>query len=133
MLHQKRKPTNLVDYIRGKEIAGYRNRTIKYDGTNAEVMRLADVVNATPTVVGAPQEALDLLYKDTSYGVFRKQYAKRRQVLYVGSNGGMLHAFNGGFYDSTNQIVSHHQVKNTMERLPLPSTHWEQKSGHMCR
>ena len=92
---------NLVDYVRGKEISGYRNRTIDYDGdTVTEVIRLADVVNATPTVVGAPQEALDLLYKDTSYADFRKQYAKRRQVLYVGSNGGMLHAFNGGFYDS---------------------------------
>ncbi len=92
---------NLVDYIRGKELTGYRNRTIDYDGTGNKVMRLADVVNATPTIVGAPQEGLDLLYKDASYGIFRKQYAKRRQVLYVGSNGGMLHAFNGGFYDST--------------------------------
>ncbi len=94
---------DLVNYIRGEEIADYRNRTIKYDDTNEEVMRLADIVNATPTVVGSPQEALNLLYKDTSYGVFKRQYAQRRQVLYVGSNGGMLHAFNGGFYDSENQ------------------------------
>lgn len=92
---------NLVDYVRGVEISGYRNRTIDYNGDgNTEVVRLADVVNATPTVVGSPQEALDLIYKDSSYGVFKKQYAKRRQVLYVGSNGGMLHAFNGGFYNS---------------------------------
>ncbi|MFH1020129.1 MAG: hypothetical protein V1782_05890, partial [Pseudomonadota bacterium] len=92
---------NLTDYVRGKEIAGYRNRTIDYDenGTT-EVMRLADVVNSTPTVVGSPQEGFDLLYKDASYAEFKKQYATRRQVLYVGSNGGMLHAFNGGFYDS---------------------------------
>jgi len=92
---------SLTDYVRGKEIAGYRNRTIDYDenGTT-EVMRLADVVNSTPTVVGSPQESFDLLYKDASYAVFKKQYATRRQVLYVGSNGGMLHAFNGGFYDS---------------------------------
>lgn len=92
---------NLTDYVRGKEIAGYRSRTIDYDknGTT-EVVRLADIVNSTPTIVGVPQEDFDLLYKDTSFGVFKKQYAKRRQVLYVGSNGGMLHAFNGGFYDS---------------------------------
>ena len=91
---------DLINYIRGKEIDGYRNRTINYDGSGEEVIRLADIVNSTPTIVGAPQEKLDLLYKDSSYGAFRKQYAQRRQVLYVGSNGGMLHAFNGGFYDS---------------------------------
>jgi type IV pilus assembly protein PilY1 len=93
---------NLVDYVRGKEISGYRSRTIDYDGNGStEVIRLADVVNSTPTIVGPTQEGFDLLYKDTSYAVFRKQYAQRRQVLYVGSNGGMLHAINGGFYSST--------------------------------
>lgn len=91
---------NLTDYIRGKEIAGYRNRTIDYDGDGSpEVMRLGDIINSTPTIVGSPQERLDLLYKDSSYAAFKKQYTHRRQVLYVGSNDGMLHAFNGGFYD----------------------------------
>lgn len=92
---------NLTDYIRGKEISGYRKRTVDYDGDgNTEVIRLADIINSTPTVVGPPQERFDLLYKDNSYAQFRNQYAKRRQVLYVGSNDGMLHAFNAGFYDS---------------------------------
>ncbi len=119
---------NLVDYIRGKELAGYRNRTINYDGTGNKVMRLADVVNATPTIVGAPQEGLDLLYKDASYGIFRKQYAKRRQVLYVGSNGGMLHAFNGGFYDSTTRsfLVSGKKYDGVTSAVdhPLGSEIW---------
>ncbi|MBV5327052.1 MAG: hypothetical protein JZU65_05350 [Chlorobium sp.] len=120
---------DLVDYIRGKEIAGYRNRTISYDGSvPTKVIRLADVVNATPTIVGAPQEELDLLYKDASYGVFKKQYAKRRQVLYVGSNGGMLHAFNGGFYDSATRsfLVSgkkYDGVTSVVEH-PLGSEIW---------
>ncbi|HCC54443.1 MAG TPA: hypothetical protein DEQ20_05905 [Desulfobulbaceae bacterium] len=93
---------NLVDYIRGKEIAGYRNRTLDYDGDGVvEVMRLGDIVNSTPTVIGPPQEGFDLLYKDATYATFKSLYAKRRQVLYVGANDGMLHAFNGGFYDST--------------------------------
>lgn len=95
---------DLTDYIRGKEIAGYRNRTIDYDADGfTEVVRLGDIINSTPTVVGSPQERLDLLYKDDSYTVFNKQYANRRQMVYVGSNGGMLHAFNGGFYDSATQ------------------------------
>lgn len=95
---------SLVDYVRGVESSTYRNRTIDYDGVGGtEVIRLADVVNATPTVVGSPQEAFNTIYGDSSYGTFRSQYSDRRQVLYVGSNGGMLHAFNGGFYDSDTQ------------------------------
>jgi type IV pilus assembly protein PilY1 len=94
----------LVDYIRGEEISAYRNRTLDYDGDGTmEVIRLGDIVNSTPTVVGSPQERLDLLYKDASYATFRNQYIGRRQVLYLGSNDGMLHAFNGGFYDSKTQ------------------------------
>ncbi len=92
---------DLTDFIRGKEIPGYRSRTIDYDADGTtEVVRLGDIINSTPTVVGSPQERLHLLYKDDSYTAFHLQYAKRRQMVYVGSNGGMLHAFNGGFFDS---------------------------------
>ncbi|WP_310600886.1 PilC/PilY family type IV pilus protein [Desulfobulbus sp.] len=93
---------NVIDYIRGKEISGFRNRTIDYDGDGlTEVIRLGDIVNSTPTVASPPQGGNDLLYKDTSYAVFKNKYAKRRQVIYAGSNDGLLHAFNGGFYDSS--------------------------------
>ncbi len=54
----------LVNYIRGVEIPGYRNRTVDYDGDGVtEVMRLGDIVNSTPTLVGAPAESFDLLYR----------------------------------------------------------------------
>jgi type IV pilus assembly protein PilY1 len=36
---------------------------------------------------------------DDSYRLFRKKYLNRRTVVYAGANDGMLHAFNGGFYD----------------------------------
>ncbi|MBV5316672.1 MAG: hypothetical protein JZU50_02580 [Desulfobulbaceae bacterium] len=95
---------NLIDYIRGKEIDGYRRRTIDYEENKiAQVQRLGDIVNSTPTVVGVPQEGFHMLYKDASYAAFKRQYAQRRQVVYVGSNDGMLHAFNGGFYDGNRQ------------------------------
>ncbi len=97
----------LVNYIRGQEIAGYRNRTVDYDGDGtAEVMRLGDVVNSTPTLVSDPQELFDLLYRDSSYSPFRKKYGERRHVLYAGGNDGMLHAFNAGFYDHANQAIT---------------------------
>jgi len=103
---------DLVNYIRGEEIgtigAGTakeqdtRNRTLDYDGDGStEVMRLGDIVNSTPTPVQAPAEAFDLLAGDASYAEFRQQYANRRQVVYVGGNDGMIHAFNAGFFDAT--------------------------------
>lgn len=92
---------DLVDYVRGKEITGMRSRTLDYDGDgNDEPVLLGDIVHSTPTVVGAPAEALDLVYGDASYAEFRKHYANRRQMVYVGSNDGMIHAFNGGFFNA---------------------------------
>lgn len=93
----------LVEYIRGedKPDVGLRNRTLDYDGDGTvETMRLGDIVNSTPTVVGAPAEAFDLLYDDQTYADFREQYRNRRNVVYVGANDGMLHAFNAGFYNA---------------------------------
>ena len=90
----------LVNYLRGKEIAGYRNRTMDYDGDNTtETLRLGDIINSTPTIVTRPMEAFDLLYRDTTYGPFKARYENRRHVLYTGANDGMLHAINAGFFD----------------------------------
>ncbi|MBF0140592.1 MAG: hypothetical protein HQL74_09975 [Magnetococcales bacterium] len=101
--------SNLVNYIRGQEISGYRNRTINYTNATsgtAEVMRLGDIVNSTPAVVGAPKEAYDLLYSDPSYATFKSYYANRRQMVYVGANDGLLHAFNGGFFNAATLTFS---------------------------
>jgi type IV pilus assembly protein PilY1 len=91
----------LINYIRGQDQAGFRSRTIEVDGTN-RVWKLGDIVHSTPTAVGKPKETYDLIYGDTSYSSFKSQYVNRRNVIYVGSNEGMLHAFNGGFYDEGN-------------------------------
>ena len=40
------------------------------------------------------------IYNDTTYERFLTKYLDRRQVVYVGANDGMLHAFNGGFWNS---------------------------------
>ena len=90
----------LIDYIHGEEQTGYRSRTIDVNGTD-RVWRLGDIVYSTPTVVGKPKERYDIIYGDNSYAGFKQQYKDRRQVIYVGANDGMLHAFNGGFYDET--------------------------------
>ncbi len=83
-----------------------RNREIAYDdNTGREKMRLGDIVNSSPAAVTAPSESYDLLAGISSYRDFRQRWAGRRQMVYVGSNGGMLHAFNAGFYDASSRTV----------------------------
>jgi type IV pilus assembly protein PilY1 len=97
---------NIVNWIRGQEITGLRNRTVDFDNTPGligRVLRLGDIVNSTPLPVSAPAESYDLLYNDSSYASFRTAYRDRRQVVYVGANDGMLHAFNAGFYNASCQ------------------------------
>lgn len=116
---------DLVNYVRGVEIPGLRNRTINYDNDAAntrETQRLSDIVNSTPTVVGTPAEAFDLLYDDQTYAAFRERYRNRRNVVYVGSNGGLLHAFNAGFYNAATQQFSTTRGSETAH--PLGAELW---------
>ena len=82
-----------------------RSRSFDHDGdgTADETWRLGDIVYSTPTVVGTPAEDYDLLYYDRSYSPFYLKYRHRRNVVYVGANDGMLHAFNGGFYNAADK------------------------------
>ncbi len=94
----------IVRWTRGDEVAGLRSRRINYEGGSgaAKTMRLADIVNSTPVAVGSPAEGFDLLYGDDTYSDFELSLSPRRQVVLVGSNSGMLHAFHAGFFDSRN-------------------------------
>ncbi len=83
----------IIDYIRGVDQPGYRQRTI--DNT-ASTWKLGDIIYSTPTPVSAPAEEYDRLYRDSSYAEFYRTYKNRRPVVYVGANDGMLHAFDGG-------------------------------------
>ena len=87
-------PTPLT--INGSDIAGTELRARRFAG---KTWRLGDVAYSTPTAVGKPAEGYHLLYRDHSYADFAHKYEKRRNVIYAGANDGMLHAFNGGFYD----------------------------------
>ena len=91
----------VVDYVRGIEVPGSRNRKVQYGAGEFEnVMRLGDIVNSTPAVVGSPQEAFNLMYGDATYRQFLQQYTNRRIMVYAGGNDGLLHAFNAGFYNT---------------------------------
>ncbi len=86
---------NIISYIQGVDIPGYRSRTI-----NGNVWKLGDIIYSSPTPVGTPGENYDRLYKDSSYTNFYRTYKDRRTVVYAGANDGMLHAFNGGKYNA---------------------------------
>ena len=85
---------------KGSVIPAMRSRYYQDNSTGADkTWRLGDIVNSTPTVVGRPAENFDLLYYDQTFSSYYSQYKNRRNVVYVGGNDGMFHAFNAGFYD----------------------------------
>jgi type IV pilus assembly protein PilY1 len=115
---------NITNFIRGEEgLAGFRSRTVDYDSDNVnEIWRLGDIVHSTPVVAGIPGDNYETIYGDKSYATFKAAYYNRRQVVYVGANDGMIHAFNGGFFD---QAAKGFKLKNTSEvEHPLGAELW---------
>ncbi|MFH7320899.1 pilus assembly protein [Desulfurivibrio sp. D14AmB] len=86
--------TEVINWIRGLDQSGLRRRL--HDG---KTWRLGDVVHSTPTVVSRPMEGFHMLYRDSTYAGFARQYNNRRHMVYFGGNDGMLHAVNGGFFN----------------------------------
>ena len=116
----------LVQWVRGQEQAGLRSRTVDFlSDLDQEVWRLGDVIHSTPTPVGAPNAGYDAIYGDTSYLAFKSQYADRRTVVYVGANDGMLHAFNGGFWNESARSFDLSPTSGrTVTTHPLGSELW---------
>lgn len=77
---------NLVYYLRG-------NQQLEPNVFRAREHILGDTVNAKPAYVKAPKNFfVDAVLP--SYSTFKTAQASRQGVLYMGSNDGMLHAFN---------------------------------------
>lgn len=75
---------NMVQYLRG-------NSSLEASGVfRAREHFLGDTVNAKPAYVKSPQFS----FNDAGYSAFKSAHAARQGVLYMGSNDGMLHAFN---------------------------------------
>ena len=97
----------IVSWVRGEEVAGLRSRSIDYDGDAAdEIWRLGDLVNSKPLLVKGAVADYDSRYSDDTYRAFRQKYEDRRQVLYVGGNDGLIHAFNAGKFSASSQSLS---------------------------
>ncbi len=70
---------DVIDWVRGKDIAGMRDRN---------GWKLGDLVYSTPVIVGPPSQFI----LDAGYQAFIQEHRNRDFVLYVGANDGMLHA-----------------------------------------
>ena len=115
----------LINWVRGFEDDRFRSRTVDFlPDEGDEVWRLGDVIHSTPTPVGAPNAGFDSLYGDTSYLAFKSQYANRRTVVYVGANDGMLHAFNGGFWNEAQRKFDTASPDGQATEHPLGSELW---------
>ena len=100
--------TTLVNYVRGQDQPGFRSRSVDYDNDDTlSVWRLGDIINSDPVPVSKPigfyGSARSFDSSDPTFRAFVQQYEDRRQVIYVGSNGGLIHAFNAGFWDEGDQ------------------------------
>lgn len=86
--------TNAKDDLGEKRVAYLRgDRSLEADKAGG-IFRMrdsvmGDVVNSTPLLVGAPSTTV----QGTGYDAFVKANKGRQQVVYVGANDGMLHAF----------------------------------------
>ncbi|RKZ32423.1 hypothetical protein DRQ33_05955, partial [bacterium] len=106
---------SLIQYIRGKDYTDnmyWRDRT-----ADGKVWKLSDIVNSTPTYVGPPADRYDLIYNDNTYRAFFQKYKNRQNIVYVGANDGMLHAFNAGRYVETGNPTTRGYLDNMGDDL----------------
>jgi type IV pilus assembly protein PilY1 len=118
--------TNIINFIRGDTVSGYRNRNVTVDG-NSRTWRLGDIIYSSPISVGSPADRFDLKNQDESYNEFYNKYKDRRHVVYVGANDGMLHAFNGGFFHQGDDPSTANAVEHgwfTTDSNPLGQELW---------
>lgn len=105
-------PASRLDYLRG-------DRSLEMTATGSGTYRirtsvLGDIVDSSPSWVGPPSSPYartwaDRLYANASapedsgqsYTNFESTEATRTNVVYVGANDGLLHAFRAGAYDAS--------------------------------
>lgn len=108
---------NLVDYIRGENFTGLRQRSTSTP--------FGDFVNSAPQYVKAgDDEGYALLPAGTpgasTYNAYVAAKANRTAMVYVGSNDGMLHALNGNTGIETFAYVPK-AIMSTLPNLASPS------------
>lgn len=116
--------SNRLLYLRGD-----RTNEINTSGVGTYRTRsggvLGDIIDSNPTWVGPPAAPYSLIWKDylypassapengpNSYPQFIANDQTRLNVVYVGSNDGMLHGFRAGSYDANHNFVNNSTTPN---------------------
>jgi type IV pilus assembly protein PilY1 len=100
---------NIIKYIHGYDLTGYRNRTITKDSIT-NTWKLGDIISSTPRLKASfPLNSYHMYppegYRDGTYSQYVNDIDasgnsvgdyKERGMVYVGANDGMLHAFELG-------------------------------------
>ncbi|MDH3974803.1 MAG: PilC/PilY family type IV pilus protein [Deltaproteobacteria bacterium] len=130
---------DIIAYVRGENVSGFRARCLPVEGattetftgdrredcgTNQRIWALGDIVYSTPTLVGNTAERYYRTYGDTPYRQFHEKYRDRRRVIYVGSNDGLLHAFNAGVYDNRDDPLTAKKEDGTFRANPATGSGW---------
>ncbi|MEW5722959.1 MAG: PilC/PilY family type IV pilus protein [Thermodesulfobacteriota bacterium] len=89
---------NLVMFILGYGSGFYGSTDLRDRTLGGKIWKLGDIVYSTPVTLGRPMDNYGLIYGDLSYQTYYNQYKNREQLVYVGANDGLLHAFLMGQY-----------------------------------
>lgn len=79
---------------------------------------LGDIFHSTPVVVGSPANTLYFALDVDGYREFTVRHEKRRKMLLVGANDGMLHAFDAGNFDTSIDRFTNGSGKEVFAFLP---------------
>jgi type IV pilus assembly protein PilY1 len=95
--------TNIINYVNGTDIAGYRSRTVTINatttdaGTHSGTWKLGDIIQSTPRIAARfPLNNYYDTYRDSTYNTYYTDSAygyTNRGIVFAGANDGMLHAF----------------------------------------
>ena len=114
---------NLVNYLRGD-----RSNELASDGTSStstavfryrENSVLGDIVNSAPQFVGVPNFNFPDSLETEPYSDFEAANESRREMVYVGANDGMLHAFDANTGETVYSYVPRASYTN-LETLAQP-------------
>lgn len=112
---------DVVNYLRGDASKEQRN------GGNFRdryITPLGDIVHSQPVLVGRPDAKLYAGHTFSGadvYATFANNNAQRKAVLYVGSNDGMLHAFEADTGKETYAFVPNAVIFNNLKNLADPN------------
>jgi type IV pilus assembly protein PilY1 len=130
--------TNIINYLNGTDVTGYRDRTVSIDlnangvinAGETNVWKLGDIISSTPKTeswvrLNTYDSEAPNGYADSSYWQFINSLDyDGRGTAYVGANDGILHAFNFGITDVSNNTSDKFEIAHLRSTANLGKEMW---------